>query len=260
MQRVLNISNEFETFETCFEYSQRVWNSNVFWIFAHVWNISNVFWIFATRLKDLKYVLNISNSFETFETCFEYSQRVWNISKVFFFFFFNSGLLSMPNHYIFSQLDCARYCIGSSSHARWPRNCPWRVPAWCVQMMGVTGLPIVKKETCKALSASFDMAKNAISTAYYLLSLPTITHYIHLPYPFTIIYITGRLAHCTLTLVTLRNPQNLPRESRHSIVVRASVWGAGGRGSNPGPTASHQRRRQRRKQWEVCASQLGAWH
>ncbi len=37
----------------------------------------------------------------------------------------------------------------------------------------------------------------------------------------------------------------------HSIVVRAST-----QGGVRFPTASHQRR----KKWEVCASQLGTWH
>ncbi len=39
-----------------------------------------------------------------------------------------------------------------------------------------------------------------------------------------------------------------------STVVRASAQGEGGAGVRI-PTASHQRR----KNWEVCASQLGAW-
>ncbi len=45
-------------------------------------NIYNPF-LLATRLKHLKRVLNISNAFETFETCFEYSQPVLNFNNVF---------------------------------------------------------------------------------------------------------------------------------------------------------------------------------
>ncbi len=49
-------------------------------------------------------------------------------------------------------------------------------------------------------------------------------------------------------------PHPHPPPTPRSTVVRASARVAGGRPRSP--TASHQRH----KNWEVCASQIGAWH